>query len=68
MEISSFAPKANLPPKIRADLSGQAKETAYLSHTHTQGRADAHTHTRARAFNSSLHPSDPRMEGRKMKE
>lgn len=39
MEISSFGAKANLPPKIRADLSGQAKHTSYLclalSHTHT---------------------------------
>lgn len=38
MEISSFEAKANLPPKIRADLSGQAKDIAYLclSHTHVE--------------------------------
>lgn len=30
MEISSFGAKANLPPKIRADLSEQAKHTSYL--------------------------------------
>lgn len=45
MEISSFGAKANLPPKIRADLSEQAKHTSYLclslslSHTRTPIRA-----------------------------
>lgn len=40
MEISSFGAKANLTPKIRTDLSGQAKDTSLicLSHTYTPVR------------------------------
>lgn len=36
MEISSFGAKANLTPKIRTDLSGQAKDAQPSSASHTQ--------------------------------